>query len=255
MLPPSTPTDAQKLLSRVSLFEGLSVDELAELSRSFRRSSFDAHERIYSCGEPAGHFFVIEEGEVALFKDQVGKPVLLQARLGQGEYFGEIGLFGSELRSSSARTSVPTRLLSIGKRALLEFLDEHPALAIKIQISAARRHSENASAALDLGLRKEIRIRLERKICLETPLGAHEAMLANLSFGGLCVHGAPAAWRAGGEVRFTLAYGPESLPVSARISWQEEDSMGLAFTERGTDHEERIQRLLRLLLEGSRGSR
>ncbi|MEO1368015.1 MAG: cyclic nucleotide-binding domain-containing protein, partial [Acidobacteriota bacterium] len=222
--------------------------DLEELGSDFERVRVASHTRLYSSGDPVDHFFVITRGEVSIFRDEVGRPLQLQARLGPGEFFGEMGLFGGDQRSS-ARSSVPTELLRIGKGILLAFLDRRPALAVKIQVAAARRHSENVAAALDLGQRQDVRIRLGRRVLIETPLRQHAARLENLSLGGLCVRDVPASWQPGAEVSFTLTYQESSLDVKARVSWREETAAGLAFCEKAPKHEEAVQRLLRRLLE------
>ena len=136
----------------------------------------------------------------------------------------------------------------------LAFLDEHPNVLVKLQIAAARRHTLNVAAALDLGVRNEVRIRLDREVTLETPVGQiHRARLENLSLGGLCLREVPASWQPESEVEFTLGYQDENLEVAARVSWREEQTVGLAFLEEspdaGTDRDEAVQRMLRRLLE------
>lgn len=239
------------LLRRADLFADLDDDELLPLSRRFDEVTVASHTRVYRHGDASDFFYVIRDGAVAIYRDEVGRALQLQARLGAGDFFGETGLFDGFRRSSSARTSTTTRLLRVAKDDLLTFLDLHPSVAVKLQIAAARRHTQNVAAALDLGDRQEVRIRLDRRVLIETSLAhRHPAVLENLSLGGLCLRGAPTAWQKGESVRCSLVYHDESLPVVARVSWREEETVGLAF-ERSADaeHDAQIQRMLRRLLE------
>ncbi len=238
------------LLRRVPLFADLGEEELHRLAELCVEETLAGNQRVFSHGEDANFFYLLKEGSVTLFRDEVGKPVQLQTRLGPGDYFGEMGLFDGYKRSGSARTGATSRLLRIAKSELLAFLDRHPSIAIKLQVAAARRHSENVVMALNLGVRGEVRIRLDKRVTLELPFGLrHRAQVENLSLGGMCLRSAPSSWQKGREVRFTLVYQEESLPIDARISWREDDAAGLAFLAAGEEHDQRVQRLLRRLLD------
>lgn len=243
-------SDRTTLLRQVPLFADLAADELARLDELFVEELVAGNQRVFSHGDDALHFFVIREGTVAIFRDEVGKPVQLLTRLGPGDYFGEMGLFDGFKRSSSARTGTTSWLLKIGKKELLAFLDRHPGVAVKLQVAAARRHSENVITALNLGVRHEVRIRLDKPVTIELSFGLkHPAVIENLSLGGLCLRSAPVSWQKGREVHFSLVYDHDSLPINARVTWRQDDLAGLAFEGTNLDHDLRVQRLLRRLLD------
>jgi CRP-like cAMP-binding protein len=245
----TAPRDRLALLTQVPLFADLSADEIGRLAEFFREEFQPTNHRVFSHGDDARQFYVIRDGAVAIFKDEVGKPVQLQTRLGPGDYFGEMGLFDGFRRSASARTSAPTRLLAIDKDDLLRFLDRHPGVAVKLQVAAARRHSENVIQALNLGTRNEVRIRLDKPVTIDLGYQSRPMRIVNLSLGGLCLAGAPAAWQKGREIHGTLAFASETLELHARVSWREDETVGLAFLSSNLDQDLRVQRLLRRLLE------
>ncbi len=245
----SASADRLSVLRQVELFSDLGEEELQKLESYFVDQSIPSHTRIYHYGDPSDSFYVIRSGSVAVYRDEVGKPVQLQARFGPGDFFGETGLFDGFQRSASARASETCRLLTIHKDALLAFLDHHPGVLIKLQIAAARRHTLNVAAALDLGIRNEVRIRLDREVTLETHFGRPlKARLENLSLGGMCLRGVPASWTKGRDVRFRLSYGSETLPVSGQVSWREPETVGLAFADTDPEHDANVQNMLRHLL-------
>lgn len=237
------------LLRQVELFSELAEDELKRLAGRFVDLELPGHTHIFHSGDPSDSFYVVRSGSVAVYRDEVGKPVQLQARFGPGDFFGETGLFDGFQRSASARSSEPCGLLRIRKEDLLAFLDDHPNVLVKLQIAAARRHTLNVAAALDLGVRNEVRIRLDREVTLETPVGQiHRARLENLSLGGLCLRGAPASWVKGRDLDFLLSYEEESLPVRGQVSWREPETLGLAFSGTDSEHDAQVQSLLRRML-------
>lgn len=241
-------------LRKVTLFADLEAAELGRLAEKFSERVLPAGHLVYQHGDASDTFYVVREGSVTLFRDQPGKPVQLLARLGPGDFFGELELFDGGERSASARTGETTRILKIDRRDLLAVLEERPAIAVRLQMAAARRRSENVSAALDLGQRQDLRIRLGKDVLLELTDGAWEpAVLENLSPGGLCLSGAPAEWQRHWTVRFTLIHGTDRLPVVGRVAWRQDDTVGLASSRLRTDHDEQVQRFQRRLLGAARG--
>lgn len=239
-----------KILRQVRLFSDLEDSELQRLAGEFSEVLLPAGHRIFRHGDPADAFYIVRDGSVALYTDRTGQPLQLQARLGPGEFFGEVGLFDTAQRSSSARTGDTSRLLMIPKDELLAFLDDHPEVAIKLQIAAARRHTQNVSVALDLGQRQEVRIRLGQEIEMEPQEGKPlPVWIENLSLGGLCLRGGPSVWERHWTVRFTLRLEDLILPVTGRIAWRQGDTVGIAFLRGDDQHDERVQKLLRKLLQ------
>ena len=249
MTQPSAAARRVALLREVELFSDLLDDELQELGSQFVDQVLPAHTHIYHHGDPSDSFYVVHSGSVAVYRDEVGKPVQLQARFGPGDFFGETGLFDGFQRSASARTSELCHLLRITKGALLAFLEDRPNILIKLQIAAARRHTLNVAAALDLGIRNEVRIRLDRRVEIMTSSGeSFPVRLENLSLGGMCLRGVPSSWTKGRSVRFRLAFAGEELSVNGHISWREPETAGLAFADTDPEHDAGVQRLLRRLL-------
>jgi CRP/FNR family transcriptional regulator, cyclic AMP receptor protein len=85
-----------ELLQRIPLFAGLPSRELERLSGSFKERTFDAGDTIASEGEGAAGFFVIESGEAAVV---VGGDE--RARLGPGDYFGDVALIDMGARTAT----------------------------------------------------------------------------------------------------------------------------------------------------------
>ncbi len=236
-------------LRPLDLFAGLAEDDLRWLAGLLGERFVVTEEVLFRHGDRSDAFYLVREGAVALFRDEVGKPLQLLARHRAGEHFGELGLFDAGERHATARATEPGRILWVGRGAFLAFLDDHPDVALRLHITAARRHSENVAAVLGIGPRDEVRIRVSRRAVLLHP-GAEPrmVMLENLSKGGLSLRGAPVAWRPPARIAFTLELDGEPVEVRGRVSWRSGDLLGVAFTDRPEDHEDQIQGLLRRLL-------
>ncbi len=237
-------------LRDIELFRDLNDQEYERLAKSFVELRFPAGHRLFEEGTRSEAFYLIREGAVVVYRDTVGKPVQLLARLGRHDFLGEFGLFDEVKHTGSARTTKLSRILKIRKEDLLAFLDEHPAIALKLQMAAAKRHSAYAAAALELGARREVRIRVNRDVALTLEDGRpHAATLDNLSLGGLSLTGAPPSWREGDEVSLELDLAGRTLTIKGRIAWRRDHALGVAFQETTLDHDLQIQAALRKLLE------
>ncbi|MEM8960531.1 MAG: cyclic nucleotide-binding domain-containing protein [Acidobacteriota bacterium] len=239
-------------LRQVELFSELDDNDLDRVVRCFRDMRFDADEFIVQEGEVSDAFYILREGTVAVFRDAVGKPVQLLARLRRGDYFGELGLIEDVRRTASVRAMESCRVLRITREDLFALIESHKTIKRKLQAAAARRHSRDILAALELGRRREVRIRFRHQIeiVLEDG-GTQPAMLENLSLGGLCLDNAPEVWQSGMVVRFSLALRAGALQLAGRVAWRRGDAVGIAFVDKSPNHDMLIQLTIRVLLESS----
>ncbi len=238
-----------EILRQAEPFCDLDDLALARLAQSFVEIHVPAEYPVFREGVPVDSFYVVKEGLVVVFRDTVGRPMQLLSRVGPGECFGEFALFTQAPSTISARTSRPSRLLKIEKQILLDFLQGHPAITLKLQMAAAKRHTINAAAALELGQRSEVRIRINRRVALTLDDdSSHSVVLDNLSPGGLSLKGAPEDWGENDVVRFDLEIQSHVLPCMGRVAWVQGDLLGLSFIETAGDHDMRIQQSLRELL-------
>lgn len=237
-------------LRRVSLFQDLNQRELARLSQRFVEIPVPRHALVVRDGEATTGFYVVREGSVAVLRQTVGKPEQLLAHLRQGEFFGELGIFGEGRHMASVRAIEPSRILRISRRDLFEFFGDHPEIEQKLQLAAARRHLANVSSLLELGKRREVRIYLALPIQLEVAAGdLRTAVLENLSLDGLCLTGVPEDWQAGRDVAFGLGLREGLLRLKGRVLWRRQQTLGLRFEKLTPNHDTIIQMAIRVALE------
>jgi CRP/FNR family transcriptional regulator, cyclic AMP receptor protein len=89
-----------ELLQRVPLFTELSPRELERLSGSFKERTFSEGDTVATEGEGGAGFFVIESGEAVVSVQ--GEE---RARLGSGDYFGDIAMIDQRERTASIRAT------------------------------------------------------------------------------------------------------------------------------------------------------
>ena len=89
-------------------------------------------------GDPGDCMYVIQEGEVEVFREGEGEEVAL-AVLGRDEFFGEVPLFERQDRSASVRAKGNVRVLTVDRKTLLRRIQEDPTLAYRILETMSRR--------------------------------------------------------------------------------------------------------------------
>ena len=237
-------------LGRLDLFRGVAAEALDDLARHTVEVGVAPNQPVLEEGAPAEAFFVVLDGALAVFRDAVGQPVQLLARLYPGDFFGELGLFSDRRSVASVRATETSRLLRIEGDPFLAFVDERPEIQLQLQMVAARRHSHNMASTLELGRRREVRLRCDRPVLVELADGRRLDMrLENLSLGGACLSGSPESWLPGSKVAFDLVLREGRLDLRAQISWRDKGRVGLSFVERSPRHDMLIQMILRLILE------
>jgi CRP-like cAMP-binding protein len=126
-----------ELLKRVPLFADLDKKELGGIANSLKERTFRAGETITSEGESAVGFFVIQDGEA---KVSVGGQE--RARLGPGDYFGEIALIAQSGRTATMTAETDVRCLGMTFWEFRPLVEENGKIAWKMLQSLARKMSE-----------------------------------------------------------------------------------------------------------------
>ena len=94
--PRHAPEAPPEVVTQVPFFAGLDEDEVHEISHRFKERRFPMGETITKEGAGAAAFFVIDSGEVVVTVH--GREV---ARLGRGDYFGEVALIDEGARTAT----------------------------------------------------------------------------------------------------------------------------------------------------------
>jgi CRP/FNR family transcriptional regulator len=131
-----TLSEAQRaeLLGACPLFRGLDADGLAAVAAAAIEVDFPPDRVIARQGEIGTGFFVVAEGTVRVVRD--GQLV---ARLGPGEFFGELSVLDGGPRVAQVVAAGPTRCLALASWDFERVLREQPGVALAVlRVVAAR---------------------------------------------------------------------------------------------------------------------
>jgi CRP/FNR family transcriptional regulator, cyclic AMP receptor protein len=131
--------DIFTLLRGVPIFEDLSRRDLKALERILHRRRYHAGEYIFREGDPGLGMYIIEQGEVSIVRESQSSEI---ARLRNGEFFGEMALFGDRPRIASAVAYEDTRLFGFFQPDLFGLLETSPRIGVKVVLKLARILSE-----------------------------------------------------------------------------------------------------------------
>ena len=126
-------------LRQVSLFTGLSDDDLREMESVVRERSFRKNEVIFHAHEAGSALFVIKRGRVKIsMDDRSGKEVILRI-LEAGDFFGEMSLLDGQPRSATVSSLEPCLALILSRDQFLRFITRHPEVVMKMLTTLSQR--------------------------------------------------------------------------------------------------------------------
>ena len=123
-----------ELLRNVPLFAGCRPGSLEEIARLADEVDVADGYRLIEQGTLGQQFIMIVDGRVRIDRD--GQTV---ARLGPGEFLGEIALIDRGRTTATATTEGPARLLVMSSQAFHSLLDQSPAIRLAVLSAMAAR--------------------------------------------------------------------------------------------------------------------
>ena len=115
------------LLGGCPLFSGVGPVDLAAIAEHAVEVEFPSDHVIARQGEIGTGLFVIEEGEVRVIRD--GADI---ARLGPGEFFGEMSVIDGLPRTAQVVAATATRCLALASWEFERLILEHPMIGLAI---------------------------------------------------------------------------------------------------------------------------
>ncbi len=92
-------------------------------------------------GDVGNCLFVIQEGRVAVYREKEHDEIKI-AELGEGEFFGEMGLFDKDVRSATVRSIGDSRILTIDRKNFYRTIQKDPSLAYRLLEKMSKRLRE-----------------------------------------------------------------------------------------------------------------
>jgi len=123
-----------ELLQRVPLFADFDRGDLQRLARSFKERSFDAGSTVAQEGKGGVGFFVIESGGATVsVRDEE------RAKLGPGDYFGEIALIDDGARSATITADSDLHCYGLTSWEFRPLVESNASIAWKLLETLAKR--------------------------------------------------------------------------------------------------------------------
>ena len=121
-------------LRKSEVFSALSPEQLAKLVDAAEMTERAAGETLTEEGAIGYRFFLLLDGSAVV--ERGGEAV---AKLGAGDFVGEIALLGGGRSTATVRCQEPTRCLTIRREEFWAVLEAEPAIALRILEVVARR--------------------------------------------------------------------------------------------------------------------
>jgi CRP/FNR family transcriptional regulator/CRP/FNR family cyclic AMP-dependent transcriptional regulator len=121
-----------QLLQRVPFLAALPHEDIDWLSERVRRRSYARGDIIFQKDDPGESLFIVESGSVAIHVPSVDGADLTLARVGPGEFFGDMALLDGSPRSASASAVSDAVLLVLERKDFTGLIARRPEAALSI---------------------------------------------------------------------------------------------------------------------------
>ena len=151
---PAQPVFARPL-PKSPLFEVLEPAERDALVREMELEQHDEGSVIISEGEPGSAMYVIAHGEVKVFTRSASGSTVYLAKLGEGDFFGEVSVLTGRPRTATITASQPTELLRLDKEKLDNALAKYPRIREVLDEFYRARATHTVEAMIESLRRRE----------------------------------------------------------------------------------------------------
>lgn len=134
-----------------ALFEVLSDIEREAIVREMELETHDEGSVVINEGDPGTSMYLIASGEVKVFTRGTGPSAgsLYLARLGEGDFFGEVSVLSGKPRTATITASQRTELLRLDKSKLDGVLSKHPGIRKVLDEFYKKRAAHTVEAMIE----------------------------------------------------------------------------------------------------------
>ncbi|MCE1251979.1 MAG: ATP-binding protein [Anaerolineae bacterium] len=130
-------------------FPGMQDDEIHQMISIGILKEYPPQTTLCHEGQIEDVFYIIIDGKVQVSKHINESQLRLLKYLGNGDFFGEMGIIHEVPRGASVTTLVPTRVIEINKDDFKVFLEGHSSMSLAMVREVSRRLRENDEMAID----------------------------------------------------------------------------------------------------------
>ncbi|GAC1439283.1 MAG: Crp/Fnr family transcriptional regulator [Solirubrobacteraceae bacterium] len=130
------------LLSRVPVFETLSVEDLSKIAEVAVPRTFEPGQVVFREGDASDTCYLVREGHARAVRAHTDGRTITLATFGPGDIFGELAMFESERRSATVEAIEAVGVIAILGGDMRRLLSEHHDMTLKLVIALGRRLRE-----------------------------------------------------------------------------------------------------------------
>jgi CRP/FNR family transcriptional regulator, cyclic AMP receptor protein len=146
----STSAETLAFLREVRLFKDVAGPELAILGASLRERELRRSQILIREGDPGEEMFIVRRGSFVISKAVTGRVEQVLARIGPGDFFGEMSLFDRSPRSATIQADSDASVLALDRETLRRLTEVSPRAAAEFFYALVQVFIERLRASGDL---------------------------------------------------------------------------------------------------------
>jgi CRP/FNR family cyclic AMP-dependent transcriptional regulator len=146
----ASPAETLAFLREVRLFKDIAEPELIALAETLRERLLRRGQVLVREGEAGEEMFVVLRGSMVISKAVTGRVEQVLARMGPGDFFGEMSLFDRSPRSATVQADSDATLLVLDRQALRRLTELSPRAAAAFFYALVQVFIERLRASGDL---------------------------------------------------------------------------------------------------------
>jgi hypothetical protein len=131
------------------LLENLTPEERDALIREMDLETHEEGDVVISEGQPGSSMYLVAAGEVKVFTRGMGGNTVYLAKLGEGDFFGEVSVLTGKPRTATITASQRTELLRLDKEKLDNALARHPGIRRVLDDFYKKRANDTVEAMIE----------------------------------------------------------------------------------------------------------
>jgi CRP/FNR family cyclic AMP-dependent transcriptional regulator len=130
-----------KALKAVPGFDVLDEAYLLEIAGASVNLKWSPGSMVFTKGSPAEAVYILLSGCVRIYDEVEGAEIEI-ARIGPGQYFGEMALLLDTTHTKNARAEEETELMALSRDSFGRLLESNPSLEAQIRETSEARRTE-----------------------------------------------------------------------------------------------------------------
>jgi CRP-like cAMP-binding protein len=144
------PAETLAFLREVRLFKDIADPELGTLAETLQERPLRRGQVLFREGEVGEEMFVVLRGSIVISKPVTGRVEQVLARIGPGDFFGEMSLFDRSPRSATIQAESDATLLALDREAMRRLTEQSPRAAAAFFHALVQVFIERLRASGDL---------------------------------------------------------------------------------------------------------